>query len=106
MTQEIRLGFEAKPDVADVAEGERLVIRLGSAGTGHLWKLTFDERRCRFVDHQIRVESDAFGAPREDTFVVEPLSAGESQLRFDLQAPWESQPAKTVEITMRVHGPD
>lgn len=99
--------IELKPEdqanqVAEVKQGERLTIRLRSpGGTGYLWKLSLDENRCRVVDYIIRGGRGAFGAPGEDLFVVEALSEGECHLRFALQAPWEAEPAKAVELTVR-----
>lgn len=89
--------------VAEVSPGERLEVVVTSPGTsGHLWQMDVPDGRSRLVSRTVAADASKFGSSGSVSFVVEPPTSGESELRLRLQAPWEPLPARDHVVTVRV----
>ncbi|HYP08300.1 MAG TPA: protease inhibitor I42 family protein [Bryobacteraceae bacterium] len=81
--------------------GEPIEITVTGAGTtGYLWQVDTEHDKVRILRHQVNPNHESFGGMGEESFVLEPLRAGDSQVTFRLQRPWDGNTAE--EHTLRL----
>lgn len=81
---------------------EPIEVKVKGYGTaGYMWNVEADADQVRVVDHKLEPDLSAFGASGEETFVLEPLAEGESEVTFTLAAPWEDEPAEVHVLYLR-----
>ena len=73
----------------------------GYGATGYMWNVEANADQVRVVDHKLEPDLSAFGASGEESFILEPLVEGESEVTFTLAAPWENEPAKVHVLHLR-----
>ena len=73
----------------------------GYSTTGYLWNVAVNANRVRVVDHKFEPDLTAFGAGGKESFILEPLTEGETEVTFTLAAPWEDEPAEVHVIYLR-----
>ena len=73
----------------------------GYGATGYMWHVEVDSNQIRVVDHKLEPDLAAFGAGGEESFILEPLAAGELEVKFTLAAPWEAEPVEVHIISLR-----
>lgn len=73
----------------------------GYGATGYMWKVAVNANKVRVVDHKFQPDLTAFGAGGKESFILEPLTRGETEVKFTLAAPWEDEPAEVHVIHLR-----
>jgi predicted secreted protein len=80
-------------------EPVEIVVR-GAGSTGYEWSVEADADRVRILEHG-REPAETIGGAGTERFVIEPLTEGPTQLRFELRRPWEEQAAESREVTLQ-----
>ncbi len=86
--------------VAPVREPIEVKVK-GYGTTGYLWNIEVNANRVRVVDHKFEADLTAFGAGGKESFILEPLAKGETEVTFTLSAPWEDEPVEVHVIHLR-----
>lgn len=86
--------------VAHVREPIEVKVK-GYGATGYMWKVAVNASKIRVLDHKFEPDLTAFGAGGKESFILEPLARGETEVKFTLAAPWEDEPAEVHVIHLR-----
>ena len=91
-------------DEHNIVAGFRDLLNIqveGHGATGYLWDIEYDTDRVRVIEHNFIPNQSAFGAGGKESFVLEPVATGDTDIKFVLSAPWEEEPAEvhTIKLT-------
>ena len=53
----------------------------GYGATGYMWKVAVNANKVRVVDHKFQPDLTAFGAGGKESFILEPLTRGETEVK-------------------------
>jgi predicted secreted protein len=92
-------GKESQP--IHVKVGEPFCIELeGTPSAGYVWSLTDRPSAMKVVEEKIHPGSAVGGRARQ-TFVFEPMEAGEATLTFEYARPWEGKAAEKHQVVVQ-----
>jgi predicted secreted protein len=78
-------------------------VELKSPGSsGYEWKPSFDASRISLVEKHRKLGGKNMGAQSKQVFRFRPLSRGESEIKFALSRPWESDILEERDIVIQV----
>jgi predicted secreted protein len=89
--------------VIDVKAGGRFRLAIESnASTGYTWVPLIEGEPFEVVKDEFKQGSSALGAPGVQVFELRALKSGTYSLKFSYVRPWEGQPERQAEYTVRV----
>jgi predicted secreted protein len=83
----------------EVHPGEEVTLEVtGANTTGYLWHLNANPEAVEFVGHEVVADLENFGGAGIERFVVRLLCEGDSMVRLELKAPWETEPVEIHDV--------
>jgi len=92
--------FDGKKIVAQ--KGDLIHLQLAeNPTTGYLWEIkSLDDKHLHFIKKENEISSSAIGAGGMNTFYLEVISAGTSDLHIAHGNPWENDTIDTFNLTI------
>jgi predicted secreted protein len=91
--------------VIETALDEPVDVELAAPGSsGYRWKASFDDTRIALVGERWKSNMKSMGASAKQIFRFQPRAAGDHEIVFSLERPWEHSIVETRGFVIHARG--